>query len=251
MHEFEALIETPDGTLDTFVCHPGEDGPHPAIIFYMDAPAIREELRDMARRIATTGYYVMLPNLYYREGTEHTYGFSFAERFGPNAEAHAKRMFELMGSLSNAKIISDTKPLLDFIRADDNAKDGPVGCTGYCMSGQFVVAAAAAYPDDFAAAASFYGVGIITDKDDSPHLQADRIKAELYLAFAETDQYVSPEVVDQIPEVFEKAGVKCRTETYPGTEHGFAFPLRPAYDKPAGERHWQRMLSLFERNLKG
>ena len=76
-------------------------------------------------------------------------------------------------------------------------------------------------------------------------------KAELYLAFAETDQYVPPEVINQIPRIFEKAGVKCRTEIYPGTDHGFAFPLRPAYNKPAGERHWQRMLSLFERTLKG
>lgn len=125
MHEFEAKIETPDGVLDTFICHPEEAGPHPAVIIYMDAPAIREELRDMARRIATAGYYVALPNLYYRHGTEHTYGFDFAEMRGPDAEKHGKRMFELMGSLSNAKIVSDTKPLLETIRQIKMPKTAP------------------------------------------------------------------------------------------------------------------------------
>lgn len=250
MHEFEAKIETPDGVLDTFICHPEEGGPHPAVIIYMDAPAIREELRDMARRIATVGYYVALPNLYYRHGTEHTYGFEFSQMRGPDGEKHGKRMFELMGSLSNAKIVSDTRPLLDTIRADKNAKDGAVGCVGYCMSGQFIVAVAAAYPDDFAAAASYYGVSIVTDKDDSPHLAADKIKAELYLAFAADDPYVPQEVLGKLPGILKQAGTNHRIEIYPDTEHGFAFPQRPAYNKAAGERHWERLFALFDRNLR-
>lgn len=250
MHEFEAKIETPDGVLDTFICHPEEDGPHPAVILYMDAPGIREELRDMTRRIGTVGYYAVLPNMYYRDGTEGNYSFDASRMREPGGEAEFQKMFDVMNTLSNNIIIADTKPLLEYIRGDNNAKAGPVGCTGYCMSGQYVTSVAAAYPDDFAAAASFYGVGIVTKRDDSPHLKAGDVKGELYLAFAEEDEYVPQEVLDQIPGAYEAAGVNCRVEVYPGTHHGFAFPQRPVYNKAAGERHWERLFALFDRNLR-
>lgn len=250
MKEFHANIAAEDGEIDTFICHPEEDGPHPAVIFYMDAPAIREELRDMARRIAATGYYVALPNLYYRDGTEGNYGFEDPDALPPGIKNRMERIFQLMNTLTNQRIVSDTAGLIDYIRKDDNAKKGPMGCVGYCMSGKFVTTVAAAYPDDFAAIASFYGVGIITDEADSPHLKADQIKGELYLAFAEEDQFVPQSVVDALPDILTKAGCKFRVETYPGTDHGFAFPERPAYDKPSAERHWERIHALFDRNLK-
>ena len=109
---------------------------------------------------------------------------------------------------------------------------------------------AAAYPDDFAAIASYYGVGIITDKPDSPHLKADQIKGECYLAFAEVDAYVPDSVVEQLPKVLQAAQVDHRIEIYPGTEHGFAFPQRALYVKSAAERHWERMFALFDRKLR-
>src|SRR5690606_36453037 len=198
-------------------------------IHYMDAPGIREELRDMARRLATVGYYVLLPNLYYRVGREGHYGFD-QSRIRVDDGERAK-MFAVMRTLTNAGIVSDTAPLLDHIRGAGAAKDGPIGCVGYCMSGRFVMAAAAAYPDAFAAVASFYGVGIVTDEPDSPHLKAHRIKAEVYLAFAAHDPYVPQAVLDALPGIMEKAGVRHCIEIYPGTEHGFAFPQRPAYVK--------------------
>lgn len=248
MKEYEVEIDTGAGKMDTFICHPDENGPHPAVIIYMDAPAIREELRDMARRLGTAGYYVALPNLYYREGREGSYGFDYALLM--TDEQQRTRMFELMASLSNKMIVDDTQFLIDTIRNDVAAAAGPIGCTGYCMSGQFVAAVGAAYPDDFAAIASYYGVGILTDKEDSPHLHASKIKGEFYMAFAAQDSYVPQEVLDALPAAMETAGVNCRIEIYPGTEHGFAFPGRPAYNKAAGERHWERMFELFDRNLK-
>lgn len=250
MREKDIIIKTPDGDLDTFICHPEEDGPHPAVILYMDAPGIREELRDMVRRIATVGYYAVLPNMYYRDGTEGNYSFDAVKMREPGGGEEFKKMFDVMNSLSNDIVIADTKSLLEYIRSDANAKPGPVGCTGYCMSGQYVTSVAAAYPDDFAAAASFYGVGIFTDRDDSPHLKADKVKAELYLGFAERDDYVPSETLPQISAAYEKAGVNCRVEVYPDTDHGFAFPQRPVYNKQAGERHWERLFALFDRNLK-
>lgn len=248
MNEYEVEIDTGAGKMDTFICHPDENGPHPAVIIYMDAPAIREELRDMARRLGTAGYYVALPNLYYREGREGSYGFDYTRL--KDDEQHLSRMFGLMSSLSNEMIVNDTQFLIETIRKDLAAAAGPIGCAGYCMSGQFVAAVGAAYPDDFAAIASYYGVGILTDKEDSPHLSAGKIKGELYMAFAEEDPYVPQEVIDALPAVMEACGVNYRIEIYPGTEHGFAFPERPAYIKAAGERHWERMLALFDRQLK-
>lgn len=248
MNEYEVAIKTDAGAMDTFICHPDENGPHPAVIIYMDAPAIREELRDMARRLGTAGYYVALPNLYYREGREGSYGFDYALLM--EDEQQLNRMFGLMSSLNNEMIVNDTQFLIETIRKDPAAAAGPIGCTGYCMSGQFVAAVGAAYPDDFAAVASFYGVGILTDKKDSPHLGASKIKGELYMAFAAKDPYVPQEVLDALPAAMDAAGVNYRIEIYPGTEHGFAFPERPAYNKAAGERHWERMLELFDRHLK-
>ena len=249
MQEREVIIKTPDGDMDCFITHPEEDGPHPAVILYMDAPGIREELRDMARRIGTVGYYVMLPNMYYRTGTEGKYGFDLAKT--RDSEEERQRMFDVMNTLTNALVVADTGPMLAHIRADAAAAPGPVGSVGYCMSGRYVVSAAAAYPDDFAAVASYYGVGIITDQPDSPHLKADLITAELYLAFAEQDAYVPDEIVQRLPDVMQECGTTCRVETYPGTDHGFAFPKRPAYVKAAGERHYERMFALYDRRLRG
>jgi carboxymethylenebutenolidase len=248
MRERNVEIEAKAGTIDAFVVHPEEDGPHPAVILYMDAPGIREELRDMSRRLATAGYYVLLPNMYFRKGTEGNYGFD-ATKFRADP-AERKKMFDVMNHLDNAMVVEDTEAMLAFIRNDRAAKVGAVGCVGYCMSGRYVMSVGAAYPDDFGAIASYYGVGIITDKPDSPHLKADRIKGEVYLAFAEKDEHVPDEIVKKLPGVLEAAGCRGRVEVYPGTDHGFAFPERQAvYVKAAGERHWERMLALFGRNL--
>ena len=107
----------------------------------------------------------------------------------------------------------------------------------------------AAFPDDFAAVASYYGVGIVTDAADSPHLQARGIKGELYLAFASDDPYVPRDTLDRLPAIMAEAGVEHRIEVYPETEHGFAFPERAVYRKAAAERHWERMFALFSRRL--
>ncbi|MBY8974753.1 dienelactone hydrolase family protein [Rhodobacteraceae bacterium NNCM2] len=249
MIETEIEIATPDGSMDTFITHPEEGGPFPAIIFYMDAPGIREELRDMARRLATVGYYVMLPNMYYRTGREGGYGFNLAEiRTDP---AELQKMFGVMNSLTNALVVSDTGPMLDHIAAAPAADAGRVGSVGYCMSGRYVIAAGAAFPELFKAIASYYGVGIITDQPNSAHLTADRIKGEVYLAFAEQDEHVPEHVLAALPGVMSAAGVTHRIEVYPGTGHGFAFPERAAYVKQAGERHWERLFALYDRTLRG
>jgi carboxymethylenebutenolidase len=239
-------IATKDGPMETFICHPERRGPWPAVIFFMDAPGIREELHDMARRIATVGYYVILPNLYYRQGR----GVTLPPDCTVEGSAASKRMFELLGTLSNALIAADTGTLLEYIDSQPAARKERVGALGYCMSGPFAVTAAARYPDRIGAAASYHGVFLATDKPDSPHLLADKIRSETYLAFGEKDHLTPPSQIETVREAFQNAGVKFEIEIYPGAGHGFVFPGRANYVKPAAERHWERLFELFGRNLQ-
>jgi carboxymethylenebutenolidase len=244
MIEAEIPIHTPDGTMSAFTTRPDEGGPFPAVFFYMDAPGKREELHDMARRIATTGYYVVLPNLYYRTRPDFVLDFET----GSNRD----EMFELMMKLGNRMVVADTQALIDHVEAEPDADASRIGCIGYCMSGPFALCVAAAYPERVRCAASIYGVRLAVDADDSPHLGFARTKGELYVAAAETDEYAPPEMIAAVEKAIVESGVRGRVEWYPGAHHGFAFPERPGvYDKASAERHWARLHDLFDRNLRG
>lgn len=243
MIEHHLDLPTADGAMNTFVAYPEEGGPFPVVLFYMDAPGKREELHDMARRLATVGYFVVLPNLYYRRTREFTM---------VRDEAGFARMFEMMGHLTIDKVMRDTEAMLTYVDAQPQADAGRLGLVGYCMSGPFVFAAAARFPDRVACAASIYGAGLLTDRPDSPHLTAAAIRGEMYFACAGIDKYAPPEQIEALAGHLKAAGTKHRIEWYPGAEHGFAFPLRQGiYDKPSAERHWERLFALFDRNLRG
>jgi carboxymethylenebutenolidase len=235
-------IATRDGAMETFICHPERGGPYPAVLLLMDAHGVREELRDMARRLATSGYYVMLPNLYYRAGVM---------ELGPlpaDPEApERKRMFELMASINIPLVMEDTRALLAYAAGQAAARKDLVGSVGYCMSGRYAINAATHFPDRVKAAASIYGTHLATDRPDSPHLAASKTRAELYFGCAETDIYAPMEVIEKVRQGMK--GANAEVEIYPGTHHGFAFPKRPVYDRDAAERHWERLLALYRRNL--
>jgi carboxymethylenebutenolidase len=237
-------ISTRDGRMNTFICHPERSGPHPIIIFFMDAPGIREELRDMARRLGTAGYYIMLPNLYYRFNVE---------ELGPFiGEAHAatrEKYMKLKDTLTMGMVMDDAAQLIEVASKDDAASEGPVGCVGYCMSGRFAINAAVHLGKRVRAAAAIYGTDLVSDQPDSPHLAAQRTDARLYFACAETDQYAPLEIINRLRCELVKKGGSAEVEIYPGTQHGFAFLQRPAYNKPAAERHWERLLTLFREEL--
>jgi carboxymethylenebutenolidase len=244
MIERQIGIDTQDGQMNTFVCHPERGGPHPAIIFFMDAPGIREELRDMARRLGSVGYYVMLPNLYYR---------SDVEELGPFVgEAHLatrQRLMELMRTINIAMVMPDVDALIAFAAKEPAASISDMGCVGYCMSGQYAINAAVRHPLRIRAAASIYGVALVTEKPDSPHLAAQHTAARLYFGCAETDVYAPPEMIEALRAEIENRRGNAEVEVYPGTHHGFAFPQRPVYDKAAAERHWERLFALFGESL--
>ena len=243
MIERQLDIATKDGASSTFIVHPDRNGPFPVIVFLMDAPAIREELRDMARRFASSGYYVMLPNLYYRSGVMEIGPLSQ----DPN-DPSRKRMFDLMNTLEIPMVLGYIDGMLAFAQGYPATNSLSVGTVGYCMSGRFAVCAAGHRPESVKATASIYGVRLVTENDDSPHLIAKSSPAEFYFACAERDHWAPQEMVDQL--VKDLKGANGEVEQYPDTDHGFAFPKRPAYNKLAAEQHWERVLSLFNRRLR-
>jgi carboxymethylenebutenolidase len=245
MIERQIEIVTRDGRMNTFVCHPERDSPHPAIIFFMDAPGIREELRDMARRLGTVGYYVMLPNLYYRSNVE-----ELGAVVGEANVATRQKALQLMATINIPMVMQDVDALLAFAAEDKAASRGPMGCVGYCMSGQYAINAAARHKERIRAAASIYGVELVSDKPGSPHLALQRTDARLYFGCAENDSYAPLPMIEQLRAEIDAKGANAEVEIYPGTAHGFAFPSRPVYDKPAAERHWERLFALFGAALK-
>ncbi len=235
-------IPTADGAMNSFVVHPDEGGPFPVVLFYMDAPGKREELHDMARRIASVGYCVVLPNLYHRR----TRDFWLQER----SEENLKVMFAHMESLSRETTLCDTQALLDFITTLPAADAGRVGAVGYCMSGPFVVWAANAFPDRIRCIAAFHSARMVTPQADSPHRAVQQLRCDSYFGCAETDIWAPPADVAQVEAGLQSAPGPWRLEWYPGTEHGFVFPLRSIYNKAAAEQHWQRLFSQWARCLQ-
>lgn len=238
-------IATKDGGMETFICHPDRGGPFPAISLMMDAPGIREELRDMARRLGTVGYFVLLPNLYYRAGRDTKYGPDVLE----HGSAEHTRMRAVRTKMTIPPVMDDFAAMLAFLDGRKEVKKGPVGCHGYCMSGPYALAAAARFPDRVAAAASFYGTWLVSDAVESPHLNLGKAKGELYIACAEHDELAPLPMVEQLKGLFQKSGNPGELEVYPKVHHGFAFPQRKVFDKPAAERHWERLFALYRRRL--
>ena len=242
MIERHLEIATRDGSMNTFVVHPEEGGPFPVVLFYMDAPGKREELHDMARRLATVGYFVVLPNLYYRR----TRDFWLKERTEPAMAV----MFEHMASLDAKTTEIDTQALLRYVDGQREADGRRIGAVGYCMSGPFVMWAAAQFPDRLACIASIHGANMATDQPDSPHRMPPKIRCESYFACAETDKWAPPADIQKLQAALQAAGTPHRLEWYPAVEHGFVFPQRAVYNREAAERHWERLFALFERTLR-
>ncbi len=232
-------LTTNDGEMPVFSVRPDGDGPHPVVVFLMDAPGMREELRNMCRRLASAGYYVIAPQLYYRKVRE----------FNVFETEDRDTMRELMDSLTNGMVDADVGAILAHLSSDPAADCDRVGTVGYCMSGPFAITAAAAFPDQIKAAASIHGVRLATEHDDSPHRSLARSNAEVYVGCAETDHWAPPEIVAEFEAAMVEHGTRGQVEWNPGTEHGYAFAERPSYDRDASERHWERLHDLFRRTL--
>jgi carboxymethylenebutenolidase len=239
MIERQVDITTPDGDMTTFVYHPTHDGPHPVVLYLMDAPSIRGALKSMASRLATAGYYVLLPYLFYRGGPFREFGDS-------DEDMHARQ--ELMGTIDPTKIVGDARALLDVADADPSARGGTVGAVGFCMSGGLAISVARAMPERVAAAASIHGAWLVRDTADSPHLGLDALQAEVHLAWCDQDPTAPAEDLATMRQALEDAGVTYTLDFHTDAVHGFA-PKGPRYDRAASELHWERVHSLLRRNL--
>lgn len=241
MIEREVEIQTPDGSMTTFEYHPEEGGPYPIVLYLMDAPSIRPALKDMASRLATAGYYVLLPYLYYRNSPYREFGSS-------DEDMHARR--ELMQSVTREGIIPDAQAMLEFAARNDKADaSGKVGAVGFCMSGPLVMALAQTMPERVAAIASIHGAWLVNDKDDSPHKQIDRIQAEVYFGWADDDPTATEEEMHIVDAAMAEAGINYRIDFMKGALHGFAPPGGERYDRAASEKHWERVHAMFRRQI--
>lgn len=239
-------VTTPDGVMDTYLFQPEGQGKWPVVILYMDAMAVRPDLSSMARRLASHGYLVALPNLFYRSGPQKPVDAAAFVTPGPERE----RVFGLIQSIDQAKVMSDTGALLAVLDGVPEASTSRVGTVGYCMGGGYALGAAGTFPDRVAAAASFHGGRLAPEAPDSPHLQAGRMKAAVYIGVAAIDPMFSAEERERLRQALTDAGLDFTLEVYPEVRHGFTVTGHPVYDEAGSERHWRELLDLFARTLR-
>jgi carboxymethylenebutenolidase len=244
MPQERLTIRTSDGECPSYLFTPANgDGPWPAVVVYIDAGGIRPTLMDMGQRLANASYVVLVPDLFYRYGP---YGpFVPKEVFAGDFRAV---LGPLMATTDNFKAAQDTGALLAYLDTRSDVAGRRIGAVGFCMGGGMAIAAAGAWPDRFAAVASFHGGRLATDDPASPHLLAPQLQAELYIAAAENDASYPPEMARRFEAALDKAGVRFRAETYPAA-HGWMKPDFPVYDHDQAERGWAEMLGLFGRTL--
>ncbi|MCP2196907.1 dienelactone hydrolase family protein [Lentzea flava] len=241
-------ITTRDGTADAYLTGPAGSGPFPAVLLYMDAFGLRPHLRTMADRLASAGYVVLVPNVFYRAGRAPV--VELPDYIDPAARPELfERIMPLLRSLTPEALMRDAEAYLRFLADSPLVADGPVGITGYCMGAGLALRTAGTFPDRVAAAAGFHGANLATEAGDSPHLLADRITAELYFAHADQDAAMPPEQIERLEKALAEAGVKHRCEVYAGARHGYTQADTAAYDAEAAERHWDALLDLFSRTL--
>lgn len=239
--------------MDTFITHPQDGGPFPAVVVFMDVWGLREELFDIARRIATIGYYCLVPNLYYRQGRIRNAIYDDRGRmvsFDRLDPAEQQRILDPLLRLSNDMVVRDAEALTAFVRIGEPARPGPMGSVGYCMGGRFVLSVAGHLPDIFRAGACLHGTSLVSDRSDSPHLLAARMRGELYCGFAQNDPFAAPEVVATLDRLLSAApDLRYHYETHPGAAHGYALPDRDIYDKRAANRDFELIFAMFRRQL--
>jgi carboxymethylenebutenolidase len=245
MSEQRLEIPTPDGALDSYLCTPDGAGAWPLVVVYMDAFGIRPAFMRMAQRLASSGYAVVVPNLYYRHGPFAPFDAQAVAAGG----AERDRFRGMIASISDTMVMADTARLLDHLASHPAVRSGPMGAVGYCMGGGFALSAAGTFPDRVVVAASFHGGSLATAKPDSPHRLAGRIRATLYIGVAGIDPTFDDEQRQRLREALDQAGVSYVLETYAGAKHGFAVNEHLAYDKDASERHWSVLVQLLQKTL--
>lgn len=245
MPHMQLQIETADGRCPTHVHHPDGRGAWPGVIVYMDAVGIRPAMMEIAERIANAGYYVLLPDVFYRV----EFDAGQATRFFTDSEFRQDVMTRVMPSASHANVMGDTEALLAHLAAQPRVRDDRIGITGYCMGGRLAVYAAGHFGGRIAAAASYHGGRLATDAPDSPHRLAPKMKARVYVAGAMNDPTFDDAQKVRLEQALTDAGVDHTIETY-NALHGWVLADTPVHDEAATARHWETLFALFRETLK-
>jgi carboxymethylenebutenolidase len=243
--EADVDVKTPDGVADCYFVHPSS-GTHPSVLIWPDVFGLRPAFKQMGKRLAESGYSVLVVNPYYRKAKAPILpeGASFQDPKTREVVMPLMQSFTPEGEMSDAKAFAawlDGQPSVD--------KSKKMGTTGYCMGGPFVFRTAAALPDRVGGAATFHGAGLVTDMSDSPHLLIPKTHARFLIAIAESDDMRQPEAKTVLKDGFDKAGLKSEVQVYKGTMHGWCPPDSQVYDMDQAEHAWMRLLATFEEAL--
>jgi carboxymethylenebutenolidase len=243
--ETDIDVKTPDGVADSYFVYPAT-GAHPGVLIWTDIFGLRPAFKMMGKRLAESGYSVLVPNPFYRSGK------APIPPLGSNMQDAARRqmMMSLMDTLTPPRQVTDAKAFVEFLDAQPSVnKKRKLGTVGYCMGGPITMRAAAALPDRIGAGASFHGANLANDKPDSPHLLVPKMKARFLIAIAANDDERDPKAKDLLREAFMQAKLPAEIEVYEGTMHGWCPPDTPVYNEAQAEKAWSRMLALFKSAL--
>lgn len=246
MPSISDAITTSDGTCPVHLFTPDGPGGWPGVVMYPDAGGVRDTFFGMAAKLASFGYAVLLPDVYYRHGEWAP--FDMGTAFGDPKERG--RLMSLIHSITPEMMAADAAAFFDNLGSRPEVRGNSFGVCGYCMGGRTSLVVAGRVPDRVAAAASFHGGGLATDGPDSPHLLAEQIQAAVYVGGAKNDGSFTKQQAAILEDALTAAGVEHTIETYAG-EHGFAVPDNPPYNADAAERHWAAMRDLFAAKLAG
>jgi carboxymethylenebutenolidase len=238
-------IKTPDGVCDAYFVHPAK-GKYPGVLIWPDIFGLRPAFKDMATRLAESGYSVLVINPFYRIKRAPT----APEHPDFNDPPTRDSLMKLMQSLTPATAVTDAKAFVAYIDAQPSVdKKRKIGTTGYCMGGPFVFRTAASFPERVGAGATFHGGGLVTDKPDSPHLLIPQMKAHFLIAIAENDDQKQPEAKNVLRDAFAKANLPAEIEVYAGAQHGWCPPDSAVYNHDQAEKAWSRLLVLLSSSL--
>jgi carboxymethylenebutenolidase len=241
-------IPVPGGIAEAYVAHP-PSGDGPGVLFFMDAIGVRPQIAEMCDRIASWGYVVLAPNVFYRDGTVEEIRPKADLREPGEREAFFATVMPHVHALTPDKAEPDIAAYLEALRGLDGVSDGPVGTTGYCMGARLAVRAANLHPDDVAAAAGFHGGGLVTDDPTSPHRGLGNASAEFVFGHADNDRSMPAEAVAELQRALEDAGLAATNEIYAGAAHGYSMADTSMYDASATERMFTELEELLDRTL--
>jgi carboxymethylenebutenolidase len=239
--ESEVTVTTPDGTADAYFVHPAS-GTAPGVLVWPDIFGLRPAFRQMGKRLAESGYSVLVVNPFYR--------VKKAPTAAKGSATPIPELLPLAQSLTETVQMSDAKAFIGWLDKQQSvAKNRKMGTQGYCMGGPIAFRTAAAVPDRVGAIASFHGGGLVTDMPNSPHLQAAKTKAQLLIAIAANDDMRAPNEKNVLKETFEKAKLPAEIEVYAGAAHGWCPPDSQVYNEGSAEKAWGRLLALYGKAL--